>query len=50
MYYNDTDAIIKPQFYSSEVRNEEFKRVTENDTYYLFVSVAFVMIWLIVHL
>ena len=50
MFYNDTDAIIKPQFYSSEVRNEEFKRVTENDTYYLLVSVSFVVFWLMVHL
>lgn len=50
MYYNSDIGILKPQFYSSEVKNEEFKRVTENDTYYLFVSVAFVMFWLLIHL
>lgn len=43
-------SIIKPSFFSGELRNEEFKRVAENDTYYLYVSVAFVMFWLIIHL
>ena len=49
MFYNQTDSIIKPQFLSDDVKNEEFKRITANDTFYLLVSAGFVVVWLIIH-
>lgn len=48
--YWDYDSTIKPEFYSIEVQNEETKTQSMNDTYYVFVSVFFVFIWLMLHL
>lgn len=48
-YFNKSDSLIKPLFLSNDVKNEEFRRITANDTFYLLVSAGFVVLWLIIH-